>query len=181
MSHLLGYTDTRTHKHTDTLRCQSTDVAAVNKDTCLRVCPIDPNKQTEITHTHLHRHTHIYALSLHCRHNSQGWLCASLIPLTMSERHVNQRGRLPAQPYMSLSFLLSLLLSPSLCFYLHPFFTLVKPCFSTSTSLTYLSFASCSCSSFYPITANHVFLNPPPRVLLMGFKTLKTGWLLRKA
>lgn len=178
MSHLLGYTDTRARTHTQThcgVNQQTSPVdncahkAAVNKDTCLRVCPTDPNKQTEITHTHLHRHTHIYALSLHCRHNSQAWLCASLIPLTMSERHVNQRGRLPAQPYMSLSFSLSLLLSLSLCFYLHPFFTLVKPCFSTSTTLAYFSFASCSCSSFYPITANHVFLNPLPPFFFHGF------------
>lgn len=75
----------------------------------------DPNKQkrkyTQHAHTCMRAHTHAYTLSLHCRHNSQAWLCASLIPLTVSERHVNQRRRLPAQPYMSLSLLLSLLLS----------------------------------------------------------------------
>lgn len=127
--------------------------------------PSRRSKQTNTKRTH----THTYTLSLHCRHNSQAWLCASLIPLTVSERHVNQRRRLPAQPYMSLSFLLSLLLSPSLCFYLHllspiclrscqsPFLHLIPHCIY----LAFLSFASCSCSSSHPITANHVLLFAP--------------------
>lgn len=98
-----------------------------------------------------HKRAHSCALPFHCRHNSQFWLCASLIPLPVSERHVNQRREAAssavhvcsaAAPTSSVSVRLllpaSVLSNPSLLFS-GPF-----PCQSMHSSLTHLTSSWCS-------------------------------------
>lgn len=113
--------------------------AAVNKDASLCVPSCRSKLKTKQIEINIHAHTYTH---YHCIAGltPRPGCVQVFIPLTVSERHVNQRRRLPAQPYMSLSFLLSLLVSPSLsasiCIYsLQSVFTLVKRRFSTSTSL----------------------------------------------
>lgn len=68
-----------------------------------------------------HKRARSCALPFHCRHNSQFWLCASLIPPSLRLRGMLIRGRrLPARLCASVSRLLRRLLPPSSCSYLHP-------------------------------------------------------------
>lgn len=144
--------------------------------------------QTQKKQTGINTHTQTHTLSLHCEHNSQAWLCASLIPLTVSEKHVNQRRGCQLSHirlYLSFSHSLCLRLSASICIYsLQSAFARVK----ALPHCVYLAFlfSSCSCSSSHPITTNHVLsscsyilMHLPPCVRRQGrFETLKTGWFI---
>lgn len=131
------------------------------------------------THTYT-RHTHT-VFQYTAGKNSQTWLCAGLIHLTVSEMHVNQPRRLPVQTYMSPSF------SPmswSLSFYLH-LFSPICLCSSQNSTSLYLSHIpslllllfllqlsshhnkSCLSLCFY------ILMHPYPPVKLM--ETLKAG------
>lgn len=100
-----------------------------------------------------HKRAHSCALPFHCRHNSQFWLCASLIPLPVSERHVNQRKEaassavhvcIAAAPTPSVSILL-LLPASVLCYPSLPL-SGPFPCQSMHSSLTHLTSSWCSLS-----------------------------------
>lgn len=115
-----------------------------------------------------HKRAHSCALPFHCRHNSQFWLCASLIPPSLCLRGMLIRGRwLPARLCASVPRLLRRLPSPSSCFYLHPslqsVFALVRPLpLSVDAFIAHVSHLLLVFSLSYRIAANHVFFNPPP-------------------
>lgn len=87
-SNLAPCTGPGTNFHTGSRAAEALNLLALSLALALNAT--SPGARGHI-HTHSYKRAHACALPFHCRHNSQLWLCASLMALPMSERHVNQR------------------------------------------------------------------------------------------